>query len=128
MTVCFSYFTLNIKFVYNLNFLSKFLFNKLGGYMRKIILILISSFTFLAISFSANAIKVGALYLDTAGFFGEIKYGILDLLNAWIENHFINTLLLIALPEELTKFFVLYFYCSKINAFNESCSPNLIFK
>ena len=51
--------------------------------------------------------------------FGEIKYGILDLPNAWIENHFINTLLLIALPEELTKFFVLYFYCSKINAFNE---------
>ena len=29
-----------------------------------------------AISFSAQAIKVGALYLDTAGFFGEIKYGI----------------------------------------------------
>ena len=44
--------------------------------MKKIILVLISSFTFFAISFSAQAIKVGALYLDTAGFFGEIKYGI----------------------------------------------------
>ena len=41
--------------------------------MRKILLVLISSITFLAISSSANAIKVGALYLDTAGFFGEIK-------------------------------------------------------
>ena len=44
--------------------------------MKKIILVLISSLTFLAISSSANAIKVGALYLDTAGFFGEIKVGI----------------------------------------------------
>ena len=44
--------------------------------MRKILLVLISSITFLAISSSANAIKVGALYLDTAGFFGEIKVGI----------------------------------------------------
>ena len=44
--------------------------------MKKIFLVLISSITFLAFSNSANAIKVGALYLDTAGFFGEIKYGI----------------------------------------------------
>ena len=44
--------------------------------MKKIILVLISSLTFLAISSSANAIKVGALYLDTAGFCGEIKVGI----------------------------------------------------
>ena len=44
--------------------------------MRKIFLVLISSISILAVSFSANAIKVGALYLDTAGFFGEIKYGI----------------------------------------------------
>ena len=42
--------------------------------MKKIFLVLISSITFLAFSNSANAIKVGALYLDTAGFFGEIKY------------------------------------------------------
>ena len=41
--------------------------------MKKILLVLLSSLTFLAISSSANAIKVGALYLDTAGFFGEIN-------------------------------------------------------
>jgi simple sugar transport system substrate-binding protein len=44
--------------------------------MKKIILVLISALTFLTVSSSANAIKVGALYLDTAGFFGEIKVGI----------------------------------------------------
>ena len=44
--------------------------------MKKILLVLLSSLTFLAVSSSANAIKVGALYLDTAGFFGEIKVGI----------------------------------------------------
>ena len=51
--------------------------------------------------------------------FGEIKYGILALPESWVANNFINSLFLIALPEELTKFFVLYFYCSKIRAFNE---------
>ena len=51
--------------------------------------------------------------------FGEIKYGILDLPESWIANNFINSLFLIALPEELTKFFVLYFYCARIRAFNE---------
>ena len=44
--------------------------------MKKFIFIIASAITFLTISFSANALKVGALYLDTAGFFGEIKYGI----------------------------------------------------
>lgn len=51
--------------------------------------------------------------------FGEIKYGILAIPEAWYENDVINSLFLIALPEELTKFFVLYFYCSKVEAFNE---------
>ena len=51
--------------------------------------------------------------------FGEIKYGILDIPDAWYDNNFINSLFLIALPEELTKFFVLYFYCARIRAFNE---------
>ena len=51
--------------------------------------------------------------------FAELKYGILNLPEAWLDNHFINSLFLIALPEELTKFFVLYFYCSKTSSFNE---------
>ena len=44
--------------------------------MKKIILTLVSLFSVLTFSLSANAIKVGALYLDTQGFFGEIKVGI----------------------------------------------------
>ena len=44
--------------------------------MKNIILTLISLFSVLTFSLSANAIKVGALYLDTQGFFGEIKVGI----------------------------------------------------
>ena len=51
--------------------------------------------------------------------FGEVKYGILAIPDAWYENDIINSLFLIALPEELTKFFVLYFYCARIRAFNE---------
>lgn len=51
--------------------------------------------------------------------FGEIKYGILAIPNSWYENDIINSLFLIALPEELTKFLVLYFYCARIRAFNE---------
>tara|TARA_Y100000741_G_scaffold360889_1_gene343925 strand:+ start:1008 stop:1730 length:723 start_codon:yes stop_codon:yes gene_type:complete len=51
--------------------------------------------------------------------FGEIKYNILALPDSWYQNNFINSLFLIAFPEELTKFFVLYFYCTKIRAFNE---------
>ena len=51
--------------------------------------------------------------------FAEIKYGILDIPDTWYDNHFINSLFLIAIPEELTKFFVLYFYCSKLQEFNE---------
>ena len=51
--------------------------------------------------------------------FGEIKYGVLDLPESWVSNNFINSLFLIALPEELTKFLVLYFYCVRIREFNE---------
>ena len=51
--------------------------------------------------------------------FAEIKYSILDIPQAWYDDHFINTLFLIALPEELTKFFVIYFYCAKLQEFNE---------
>ena len=43
--------------------------------MKKILLILISAFI-LSVSSASAKIKVGALYLDTAGFFGEIKVGI----------------------------------------------------
>ena len=43
--------------------------------MKKILLILISTFI-LSVSSASAKIKVGALYLDTAGFFGEIKVGI----------------------------------------------------
>ena len=42
--------------------------------MKKIFLIIASAISLTIFSFSANALKVGALYLDTAGFFGEIKY------------------------------------------------------
>ena len=52
--------------------------------------------------------------------FAEIKYGILDIPQAWYDNDFINTLFLIAIPEELTKFFVIYFYCSRLQEFNEA--------
>lgn len=51
--------------------------------------------------------------------FAEIKYSILDIPEAWYDNDIINSLFLIALPEELTKFFVLYFYCVRTSAFNE---------
>ena len=61
----------------------------------------------LIISYAATAMLV------------EIKYGILYIPDAWERNDLINSLFLIALPEELTKFFVLYFYCVKLSAFNE---------
>ena len=41
--------------------------------MKQFILIIASAVSLLIFSFSAHALKVGALYLDTAGFFGEIK-------------------------------------------------------
>ena len=40
--------------------------------MKKFFLIIASAISLITFSFSANALKVGALYLDTAGFFGEI--------------------------------------------------------
>ena len=55
--------------------------------MKKILLMLISLFTFITIKSSANAIKIETLYLDTARFFGEIKVGIESTINGtWLEK------------------------------------------
>ena len=49
----------------------------------------------------------------------EIKYGLLVIPEEIESRHFINSLFFIALPEELTKFLVLFIYCSRLKEFNE---------
>ena len=45
--------------------------------MKKIILLTISSLVICVSSFSANAVKIGAIYLDSQGFYGGIQKGIM---------------------------------------------------
>ena len=45
--------------------------------MKKIILLTISSLVICVSSFSANAVKIGAIYLDAQGFYGGIQKGIM---------------------------------------------------
>ena len=45
--------------------------------MNKIILLTISSLVICISSFSANAVKIGAIYLDSQGFYGGIQKGIM---------------------------------------------------
>ena len=51
--------------------------------------------------------------------FSTVKYDILNIPDAWSNNAFINAYFLVAFPEELTKYLVLYFYCTKLDEFNE---------
>ncbi len=50
---------------------------------------------------------------------GTIKYDVLMIPAEWTSNNFINAYILVALPEEMVKFLVLYFYCTKLPEFNE---------
>ncbi len=50
---------------------------------------------------------------------GTIKYDVLMIPEEWTSNNFFNAFILVALPEELVKFLVLFFYCTKLPEFNE---------
>ena len=45
--------------------------------MKKILSVFISSFVIVLASFSANAVKVGAIYMDSQGFYGGVQKGII---------------------------------------------------
>ena len=45
--------------------------------MKKILSVFISSFVIIFASFSANAVKVGAIYMDSQGFYGGVQKGII---------------------------------------------------
>tara|TARA_B110000196_G_C21067072_1_gene625452 strand:+ start:89 stop:1048 length:960 start_codon:yes stop_codon:yes gene_type:complete len=45
--------------------------------MKKLILLTISSLVIIISSFSANAVKIGAIYLDSQGFYGGVQKGIM---------------------------------------------------
>ena len=45
--------------------------------MKRLIAISISSLMIILSSFAANAIKIGAIYLDSQGFYGGIQKGIM---------------------------------------------------
>ena len=45
--------------------------------MKRLIAISISSLLIILSSFAANAIKIGAIYLDSQGFYGGIQKGIM---------------------------------------------------
>lgn len=47
------------------------------------------------------------------------EFNVFMIPDAWHDNHFINAFFLVALPEELIKFLVLYVYCTRLNEFNE---------